>query len=279
MSENIKIETTYKILRKIKKSIRLKDSFSLIRFGDGGLKFIESILSKDYKQMIKISEREGIPIFLFSHIYDLWKKSANISDYIDSPQVYFDSKFWPRLRKNEKPMSNSTRKKLENWKTIYEKSNFENNTFCNPEINFLMCLESFEKNNFIELIKDKKVCCVTSFYDLKKYIGEIIPNLDIIPISGFYGNQFNNDFPYVISKINEFAKDYDIWLISAGELGRIYPGIIKFNGGRAIDIGSLVDYWCTGEIPVRLKLFMKQCENNPLKLELTEDGKKYEEFI
>jgi hypothetical protein len=86
-------------------------------------------------------------------------------------------------------------------------------------------------------------------------------------------------FQDVLNKIKSDARKYDLWLVAAGELGRIYPGIIKFNGGRAFDIGSTVDYWVTKRIPDRLKLFIEQDDNFNLKVKLTEKGSLYRQHI
>jgi hypothetical protein len=73
--------------------------------------------------------------------------------------------------------------------------------------------------------------------------------------------------------------DYDIWLIAAGELGRIYTGLIKHLGGRALDIGFVADYWCNCDYHPRLRRFIVPNPDNKLEFILTSFGKKYEEVI
>jgi hypothetical protein len=166
--------------------------------------------------------------------------------------------------------------KLKNWKKIYQKIGITNEKYCNPEVAFLMCLSKFGLNSLPDLMKDKKICCITCRDD----VNEKIPgyDIDIIKIVGKYENQYVNSFEKVVDKINVDSKKYDLWLIAAGELGRIYPGLIKFSGGRALDIGSVIDFWCTGEIPSRLKPYLK-CSKDPLKLVFTEVGKEYSKYI
>jgi len=67
--------------------------------------------------------------------------------------------------------------------------------------------------------------------------------------------------------------------VAAGELGRLYTGMIKEKGGRTLDIGFIVEYWLDGYIHPRFKLFIKKSLMNKLELVLTEEGKKFERFI
>jgi hypothetical protein len=79
--------------------------------------------------------------------------------------------------------------------------------------------------------------------------------------------------------INNQAKHYDFWLVAAGELGRIYTGAIKECGGRAVDLGFIVEFWLGENIHPRLTCFLKRSETNPLELILTEEGMEYIDAI
>ena len=92
-------------------------------------------------------------------------------------------------------------------------------------------------------------------------------------------NILNNSRELLIEKIDSCATKYDLWLIAAGELGRIYPGLIKFKGGRAFDIGSLIDFWCGDGIPSRLKAYLTTTIHHPLKFSFTPSGKEFSRFI
>jgi len=265
----MKIHNTSEILEHLKNCIETKKSFSLLRMGDGGLKYIVSLLMMDKPQLKDICKKEGIPLKLAEDILTLWTSSINICDYIDSPKIYFEGNFWPRTS------SDKTKKLLLNWKTIYDCANFTNENYCNPEVNFLMCLTS-QKPSLLDIIKDKKVCCISNYSSLINVITNC--DLEILQIPGFHENQYTH-FSSVLDFINKHANDYDLWLVSAGELGRIFPGFIKFKGGRALDIGSLVDYWCTEKVPVRLRPYMYSARGNKLKLTLNKEGKKYKDFL
>lgn len=274
----MEIFSTLHILNELDEALNTKTPFSLMRLGDGGLKYIHAVLFNDIKQLDEISNKEGIPINSVDYILDLWKTSANLCDYIDSSQVYYTDFFWPRVRKNRQDMSEETISKMKGWLKLYRLAGFINEKFCNPEINFLSCLDFYERS-LLEIIENKKICCITS-YD-ESVVKNILPqyNIDVLQVANQTGNQFKTSFNDIVKDIDKRVKDYDIWLIAAGELGRIYTGLIKFYGGIAFDIGSLIDYWCLKIIPVRLSFFIKPSKLSDLKLSLTEDGEKYKEYL
>lgn len=103
-------------------------------------------------------------------------------------------------------------------------------------------------------------------------------DLNIINIKGKFEQQFSKSFSKVIDCIDNDANKYDVWLVAAGELGRVYPGLIKFKGGRAFDIGSLIDLWCGEKIPSRLVPYLTKIDDS-LKLKLTIEGEKYSKYI
>jgi len=273
----IKITRTRDILLQLEKSIIQKKAFATLRFGDGGLKLLDAVYNHNVKQLMQISDQEGIPIHLFDKVVDFWKTSANQCDYIDSPEVYFSGTFWPRTKANKKKMSINTISILKNWKEIYNNIGITNNNYCNPEINFLSCTVGIGILTLPDIMKKRKICCITSRSDVpEKLLGY---NIDVLKICGKFEKQFENSFSKVVDEIDKYSKKYDLWLVSAGELGRVYPGLIKFGGGRAFDIGSLIDVWCGDDIPVRLQPYLMKTIHHPLKFILTKDGKEFSKFI
>jgi len=276
-NQNVKIAKTNTILNRLDYSIKNKLPFSIVRFGDGTIKAIHAYLTNDHAQLKSISIQEGIPIVAFEKIINFWKTSANYCDYIDSPAVYFNNKFWKRTKRKKKQMSEKTIKRLYMWGELYSKIGITNKNYCNPEINFLSCIAG--RKSLLDLLEGKKICCITSRIDAKEILSKYFDNIEIIQISGKNENQFINCFSKVINIIDTYAKEYDIWLIAAGELGRVYPGLIKFNGGRAFDVGSLIDVWCGDELPDRLKPYLTKTIHHPLKFVLTESGKEFAKYI
>lgn len=276
MNNEIKIATTMEVVDRLLYSIENKKPFSTIRFGDGALKFIHSYMYNDEEQLKAISKKEGIPIIKIGETIDLWAASANICDFIDSPAVYSSSKFWKRIKKN-KSISKETAQKIHEWQVLYELAGFKNTSYCNPEINFLMCLDTFGEKSLPDILYGKKICIITSRLDIKEALLEY--EFDVITVAAQGNEHYINSFNDVLIKISNNARKYDLFLIAAGELGRIYTGLIKYNKGRALDIGSLIDFWCNGKVPDRLQKFMTNHPENRLKLTLTDIAKQYERYL
>lgn len=271
----MKIHRIDEILSHLDQCIRYKKSFSHIRFGDGGIKFIHAILNKDMEQLNLISRKEGLPPDKILEILNLWGYYARRADYIDTPEVYFDGKFWPRIKKPGKPINVQTDYKMRIWRELYSRAEFDNENYCNPESNCLMIIDIPGRKNIFDLMKGRKVCCITA----KPEIKSVFEDMDVVKIVGQWQHQYAKSFKRVIRTIKKNAQKYDFWLVAAGELGRIYSGVIKECGGRCIDIGFVIEYWLTGYIHPRFHLFVNTSLNNKYKLTLTNEGKKYEQYI
>ena len=256
------------ILNKLEYCIVNKKPFSHIRFGDGGIKFLHAILFNDCKQLGIIIKREGLPSEKLNEIFELWGYFARKADFIDSPQVYFDGNFWPRMRSPSKGMTIQTEERMRMWKDLYHRSEFDNENYCNPESNYLMILKLEDQKNLLSIMDGRKICIITAKPEVKKVLNKY--NVDIIKVVGHYENQYRNSFDSVIDIIKKTAKKYDLWLVAAGELGRIYSGTIKECGGRCIDIGFVVEFWLGTPLHPRLKLYMKRRIFSPLELVLTQ---------
>lgn len=266
------------IIQKIDDSIKNRKPFSLIRFGDGGIKLIGSIVSNDKEQIKLISEKEGIPENLFPNLVTEWAYFANKADFIDCPEVYYNNTFWPRCKKDFKPISNETNKKLKSWRNYYDIAGIYNSNFCNPEINYLLCLKIGRRKNIFDLIKDRKICFISPRKNLQEKFSKFC-DCNLFKIVSQYENHYEICFEKTIEKIIEKADIYDLWLISAGELGRIYTGLIKQYQGRALDIGFVSEFWDGQNLNERLTTFMLKNPNNEFELKLTDIGKKYLKYI
>jgi len=268
------------ILNDLKKCIENKIPFSLIRFGDGGLKFIESVTRGNHNQLSEISLKEGFPIELSGDILEWWGWAARTANYIDTPEIYFTEYFWPRLRGPKKPMHKQTIMKLKLWYEIYNDAEFDNKNYCNPEINFLSVLRiSKNKMNLIDLLKGKRVCCIGTNKKIIDILQELECASECIEIPSQWQNQYEKSFNTVIKEISEKANYYDMWLVSAGELGRIYSGVIKEYGGRSFDLGFVYDYWLKKDIPVRLKEFIGKNPDNQYEFILKRKAKKFQRYL
>jgi hypothetical protein len=233
------------------------------------------MLFNDDEQLLAIVDKEGLPLTNLVEIFELWGYYARRADFIDTPEVYYNGKFWPRIKKPGKPINAETDQKMRQWKQLYNQAEFDNEDYCNPESNCLMILRRDGRKNLFDMMKGRKVCLITARPEIKS----IFPELDVIKIVGQWEDQYNNSFKEVVKIIEATAKNYDFWLIAAGELGRLYSGLIKEHGGRSVDIGFVVEYWLDGEIHPRFHLFVNQCLTNRYELTLTNEGKKYDKYI
>jgi hypothetical protein len=268
---------TGEILLNLERCIQYNETFSHIRFGDGGIKFLHSVLNNDRDQLNIIIKKEGIPAHKIAEVFELWGYYARQANYIDSPEVYFNNTFWPRVKKPGKPINTDTEVKLRNWYKYYNDSEFDNENYCNPESNYLMILKTSKYKNIFSLMKGRKISIITVFYEVKRILKDY--NIDIVQIVGHYENQYEKSFEKVAEKIKRDATKYDFWLVAAGELGRIYSGLIKESGGRTIDIGFVIEYWLHGYIHPRLRAYLSMNMLNKLELILTDEGKEFLEYI
>ena len=276
----MKIHSVNEILTKLESCILNDIPFSHIRFGDGGIKYMAAVLRGDSSHLSEIMKKEGMPHNRILEILDLWGYYARQADYIDSPQVYYDGYFWPRVNKGSREISKATDKKMITWRDLYSRCEIDNESYCNPESNYLMTIRFRKKRkNILDLMEGRKVCIITAKPEIKEQLIDVGYDIDIVPIVGQYENQYKYSFNNVVSRIQETATKYDFWLTAAGELGRIYSGIIKECGGRTIDIGFIIEFWFGEELHPRLAPFIKRNPKNYLETKLHDKGKLFARYI
>jgi hypothetical protein len=265
------------IFLKLENCIKYRKPFSHIRFGDGGIKFIDAILTGKFEQMHTIIKKEGLPLGKIVEIFELWGYYARRADFIDTPEVYFNNTFWPRVKDANKSINEPTKIKMMEWESLYTNSEFDNENYCNPDSNHLMIIRRPGHRNLLDVMKGRKIALITA----RPEVGYLLENysVDIIEIVGHYENQYQNSFHKVMDIIKHEVKNYDFWMIAAGELGRIYSGSIKENGGRTIDIGFIVEFWLDGDLHPRFERFLMNSNQNRFELLLTEEGKEYDNWI
>jgi len=271
-----KISQVNEILKYLDTTIKNKEPFSLIRFGDGGLKMMNAHTENNNKNISIISKKEGVPSDKFKDVILLWTKYANDADYIDTPMVYDKKYFWGRYKKDNNPINFRTQNLLNNWEKVYNNVDITtiNRKYCNPEFNWLVILN--DQYNLLNLMKGRKICFISVFNKinrLNKY------NIDFIQVVDHYENQYKNSFPKVMTYIEKNINKYDIWLNSSGELGRLYSGRIRELGGRVIDMGFVAQYWNNFIRPERFNNYIEPDMQNSLQMKLTTDGLKFKRNI
>lgn len=271
--KKIKIYKVKEILEELEDAIKNRKPFSIIRLGDGGIKFLHSILTNNKTRLVSIIKKEGIPPKMIYPFFYLFGKYLSQANFIDTPQMYFNKEFWPRFKRPDIiPI-------IKDWRNIYYDSEINNgNRYCNPEFNFLSLLKGINKRNLTDIIRNKMVYCITNCRGIKPILQRVC-NVKIIEIVGWNGNLYENNYKDVTKFIKKNANEPDLWFMGAGEIGRIWSGMIKQRGGRVVDVGSLFDVWCGKKLPKRLENFIFKTFKTGLEFRLTEKGKKYKEYI
>jgi len=293
MKKKIKIYKVKEILEEIECAILNKKPFSLIRIGDGGVDFLRSVLTNNIERLLVILGKEGIPHTKIYSIFYLFGKYCSQANFIDYPDIYHTKEFWPRFKKPKatlitkdwrntyndiKIYNNEKFFLMKQWKDIYNDAEIYNDQYCNPEFNFLSLLKGINEKNLIDIIRNKTVYCITNFIETKPLL-QTVCNVKIIRIVGTGKNLYKRNYKDVTKFIKKNANKCDLWFVGAGEIGRIFSGMIKQHGGRTIDIGSVFDCWSGRKIPKRLEKFIFRISENSLEFRLTENGKKYGKYI
>jgi len=276
-----KIYTVGEIFSELEDCITQKKPFSLIRYGDGGIKLLHSYFYKDKQELDKTCKKEGLLHHIIPEVIKLWGIYGSKANFIDHPEVFLLDNFWGQCKKGPAKISEKTLLRIKMWKELYQLAGFdiENSRYCNPEVNYLMCLNRSTQKSILDIMRGHTICIITAQPRIKQKLAISGFKTDIITIVPQYQNHFIKNFHLVIKEINKRARDYDLWLIGAGELGRVYSGRIKDMGGRTVDMGFALDYWVSGKIPVRLRDFVKRDRKNSLLLTLTNEGKPFEKSI
>jgi len=254
----MKLSTVSEVVRDLQVAIVSRSPFSMIRFNDGGLKVMKRFIdgTTDYST----SRQEGIPHFFFKNLIKSWINSANEADYIDSPEFYFIEK----THKKRGKTSPDNWKLLSQWKEIYSEIGINiNRKFCSPEMGILLFAEN-ARHNLIETIRHRSICCISNYYRVDRILSRHTRSVTVKLIPGFFGNHYDVSYDSIIDEIRKEANDYDLWILASGELGRIYSGEIRRNGGRSIDVGKVVDAWVTRRIDKRMSTMCCFSDNNEL---------------
>jgi hypothetical protein len=254
---NYNVASLSDIVKDIEYSVNNSKPFSLIRFGDGGLKLIERYY--EGRSLKSISDKEGIPLDFFDDLIAGWRKYANEANYIDSPLFYMGDDIFSKRNK----VSTKTKHLMERWEEIYGKIGFTNINICNSEIGFMLFTEN-GKSNIIDLLGYHDVCCITNFGEVEKILLPYVDGVTLKLIPGFYGNFYNARYKSLVAEIKAEATKHKIWLVGAGELGRLLTGLIKEYGGIAIDIGKVFDVWVNRKINKRMRNILRLSKNHRL---------------
>jgi len=275
MNNYMKGTTVYKvshIYNHIKECLDNNKSFSIMRMGNAEF---SSMMAGTVSKRKNIEQ--GIPPEKGKEVVKMLIDSCNRSDYVASLGAWFtDGQFFD---KNIKPTS-----VFREWERVHKEVGITNTNFVNPDIGYLLFIEG--EYNLWNIIRNKRICLITSFPELGDIIGcEIISipeesprndKLDIPPCGVWHYDKYEN----VKERIKNRIDDIDIFLIAGGFLAKGYSIWTKDCGGIGLDIGRIVNTWAGKGIGPqgmgRMSNFMEVSPNDPLSLQLTEIGKQYD---
>lgn len=257
------------VLNDVKFHLDEKKPFSLVRVGDGDLKLLTGIhKGRINKQKFR---RSGIPDKDADKLIQIYRDGCNTANYTSSFEHYLTDRMWNRK------FSKGTSSKVQEWKKIYKNIGIINKNFCSPEIGFLMFVKDIE-NNLFNLLTNRKVCLITCYKQLGKIFQKTDLDVSVFTIPAI-GRGHYNVYGTRIQQLEEFvrSKRHDIYLVSAGALGKGYSRHIKGAGGISIDIGQVAAFWNNGILAGRFLGILKKADQFTFKF--TKKGEEFRKFL
>jgi hypothetical protein len=262
------LHTLDQILDDIKLHINEKLPFSLVRIGDGDLKLLACLIQGEINE--QKFKRSGVPHEKAEWVLNLYRQSCNSANYTSSFEMYYTDRFWNRA------FSKGTRQKVKSWRKIYKQAGIYNKNFCNPEIGYLLFLN--ESRNLLTVLKDRKVCLITSHPKAAKKLNKVAKifttAIEIPDINRGHYKVYKN----TLTEIENRIKDVDVFFISAGLLGKGYSNKIKQCGGVAVDIGQVINTWNGRRVAKRFVGILKP-DDQRLLFELTKKASQYRKYL
>jgi hypothetical protein len=128
-------------------------------------------------------------------------------------------------------------------------------------------------------MKDRKICLITAISKATSNLQKAGYDVDMIHIVRQFEDHYTFSFQTTVQLIKKLATKYDLFLVAAGELGRIYSGLIKEYGGRALDIGFVAEFWGDRDIHSRLRPFLTRSSKFDLQLMIKSNASRFITFL
>jgi len=242
----VPVHGTEEILKDLNQHIVEKKPFSTVRYGDGCLGIVCSYIAPAFVKNGKwkggqkngiansVMRQQGIPLNQRLDICKQVVQSADKSNYIDSYDAFY---------------TGIGRAKglgfiASHWKEIHGAVGITNTSYCNPYLHYMSIV--YGEYNLHNVIRSRTIFCVSNQVQvcekLQWFSGA--KKIDSYRI-GRMGDKSNYKEHYmrIMRLIKTNADKYDLFLIGAGLLGKIYCDYVKTCGGRAFDSGRLFDLW------------------------------------
>jgi hypothetical protein len=257
------------VLNDLETHLNVGEPFSVVRVGDGDLKLLWEL----YKGRINHHKfrRNGIPKNKGDHILKIYKRGCNSATYTSSFEHYLTPQMWDRK------FSQGTKGKVTDWLKIYNSIGVSNKEFCSPEIGFLFFMNGVQ-NNLFNLMKDKNVCVITCYEKVAKRLRSAKINAHTFVIPGIgkgHYNVYQKNVERLRAKVSK--NEHDLYLMSAGALGKGYSYHIKDAGGITVDIGQVAKFWVNGRIAERFRGILTKADGYTFKF--TKNGEKFRKFL
>jgi len=241
------IHETNIILKNLQQHIKKGKPFSNIRLGDAcnivlGLVLVSGKFKKlmqmdgagrSYNRKI-VRGRIGIPPKELHIICKRLVKYCNEANYIDNLYLTKD------MNRHRHPYEQRI---YSLWERSHKLLGIHNQNYSSPLLNHWSVVEG--DKNLYQIMKGKRVYFINNAAPIvmrkfRKHCSKIggIRTLPI-PKKQFHSGQFEE----IQETIEKEVDNYDLFLIGAGILGKIYCGYVKELGGVAFDVGRVFKMW------------------------------------
>jgi hypothetical protein len=274
--ENTKVLKTRYIYESIEECLNNGGTFGICRFGNAEIDTIREGRLTDIRSI-----SQGIPKNHINELMEIFKRSANTCDFVASMSVYYSPDYFN--------MHISRHQYYNESEQILKKLGITNNRYCNPDVGYLLFLEG--KYNLLNLIRNRRICLITSKTEVYKVFERANISVGVIPVTPqtlrkewhehhpeepLCGRWHWYEYENIKEQIKNNINNYDIFLIGAGYLAKGYSAYIKDLGGISVDVGKVMNTW-SGEGFYRLNDYLKFSDT--LSFTLTENGISYKDRL
>ncbi len=246
------------LLRDLNDHIENAEPFSNIRLGDGcSLTILHYLYIEKLRELCR---RNGLNLFKYTvKLKKVLKKKrygrysdeefkkicrrvithSNKSNYIDRLDSFYEYTNYGMDEKNVEMII------VNNWKEVWAQIGITNENYCSMFANLYSIIK--DEYNIFDVAKGRDVFCISNepvgVEKFSKFSGAKKVDSHILPKS-HYDQPLH--FKKVCKIIKSNASKYDLFIVGAGFLGKIYLGLIKQNGGRGFDGGRCFNIWADG---------------------------------
>lgn len=258
MPKKYKFVSSEVLLKDLNKHIEYGKPFSNIRLGDGCSLTILHYLYID--KLREICRKEGLNLFKYTvklknglkkkrygrYTEEEFKKICNRvirycnqANYIDRLDSFYE---YSNYGKNEKNVEMAI---VNNWQYVWKTFGINNDNYTSMFANLYSIVK--DEYNLFDVASGKNIFCISNepngvkafsnFSNAKKVDSYILPK-------SHYDQPLH--FKKVCRLIRRNINEYDLFLIGAGFLGKIYLGLVKQLGGCSFDTGRCFNFWADG---------------------------------